>query len=77
MVSDSDRRHFAIIAAAEAEMAQEMIFEDARRAPGDNIALGLELGELAAAFGTDVTKPDPVPAAALWQTRIERRASST
>jgi hypothetical protein len=75
MVSDKDRQHFAIIAAAEAEMAQAAILENACRTPSANIALGLELGELAAAFGADLTKPDPVPAAVLWQARTERRTS--
>jgi hypothetical protein len=41
VVSHGDRAHFDLIALTERELARE---ESARRPPGENIALGLELG---------------------------------
>lgn len=53
----------------ENELARESIQAAATRAPGKNIALGLELGEFAAAFGGDLTRPDEISPASLWRDR--------
>lgn len=72
MVSEHDREHFRRIAECEAELNDEAIEAAARRSPGENIALGLELSEFAAAFGGDVSHPDEVPPIQLWRARAGR-----
>jgi hypothetical protein len=72
MVSDEDREHFRRIAAIEEELNRESIHAAAARTPGDNIALGLELSEFAAAFGGDVFHPDEPPLIQLWRARREK-----
>jgi len=66
------REHFRRIADSEAELNDEAIAAAARRSPGDNIALGLELSEFAAAFGGDVSHSDEVPLIQLWRARNRR-----
>ncbi len=72
MVTEKDREHFRRIAAIEAELNDEAVRAAARRSPGDNIALGFELSEFAAAFGGDVSHPDEVPPIQLWRARQQR-----
>jgi len=74
MVSEKDRLHFRRIAEIEAELNQEAIRACAARSPGVNIALGLELGEFAAAFGGDLSRPDEVAPITMW--RLRRRSSA-
>lgn len=71
-VSDKDREHFRRIAAVEAELNEEAVRASALRTPGENIALGFELSEFAAAFGGDVTHEDEVPLIHLWRAREQR-----
>ena len=72
MVSEKDREHFRRLAAIEAELNEEAIRAAAMRTPGENIALGFELSEFAAAFGGDVTHEDEVPLIHLWRARKQR-----
>jgi len=74
MVSEGDREHFRRIAEAEAKLNEEAVETAARRSPGENIALGLELSEFAAAFGGDASHPDEVPLIQLWRARIRRHS---
>jgi hypothetical protein len=69
MISDEDREHFRRIAAIEEELNRESIRAAAARSPGDNIAIGLELSEFAAAFGGDISHPDEPPPIQLWRAR--------
>ena len=71
MVSEKDREHFRRLAEIEAELNQEALHACAARPPGVNIALGLELGEFAAAFGGDVSRPDEVAPITLWHRRSQ------
>ena len=72
MVSDKDREHFRRIAAIEAELNDEAVRRGAARSPGDNIMLGFELSEFAAAFGGDISHVDEVPLIQLWRARRTR-----
>jgi hypothetical protein len=72
MVSDEDREHFRRIAVFEAELNRESIRAAAARSPGENIALGLELSEFAAAFGGDTSHADEPPLIQLWRARRNR-----
>jgi len=76
MVSDKDREHFRRIAAIEAELNDEAVRAAASRSPGDNIALGFDLSEFAAAFGGDRSHPDEVPPIQLWRNRVQRSRNS-
>jgi hypothetical protein len=72
MVSEKDREHFRRIAAIEAELNDEAVRRGAARSPGDNIMLGFELSEFAAAFGGDISHLDEVPLIQLWRARARR-----
>jgi hypothetical protein len=72
VVSSRDRRHFAQIASAEKGLESESIAVAARRSPGENIEIGLELSEFAAAFGGEIDQPDQISPARVWR---ERRRS--
>ena len=70
MVSDADRAHFRRIAAIEAELNDQAVRQAAGRTPGENIALGFELAEFAAAFGGDISHCDEIPPIRLWRARV-------
>jgi hypothetical protein len=69
MVTDRDREHFRVIAAAEAELNREAICAAAARPPGDNIVLGFELSAFAASFGGDLSHSDEPAPIQLWRAR--------
>jgi hypothetical protein len=72
MVSEKDREHFRRIAAGELELNRDAIRACAARSPGANVALGLELSDLAISFGGDQTRPDEVAPVRLWRERGRR-----
>jgi hypothetical protein len=74
MVPEQDREHFRRIAAIEADLNRESIRAAAARSPGENIALGLQLSEFAAAFGGDVSHADEPPMIQLWRERGKRKS---
>lgn len=69
VITAQDREHFRVIAETEAELNLESIHACARREPGRNVEIGLDLSEFAASFGGDLSRPDPVPMIALWKAR--------
>lgn len=71
-VTDKDRRHFRVIAEAEAELNLEATRACGRRDPGRNIEIGLELSEFAASFGSDLSRPDEVAPIQIWRARRRR-----
>jgi hypothetical protein len=74
MVSEKDREHFRRIAEAETDLSREALLVCARRDPGVNIEVGLELSDFAIGFGGDPTRPDEVAPIHLWR---KRRRGST
>jgi len=64
--------HLRVIAEGERELAADSIRAAANRDPGMNVAVGLELGEFAAAFGGDLSREDEVSPASLWLARRRR-----
>lgn len=59
-----------LIARAMDEMNREAVIEAVRRTPGENIEIGLRLGDLALAMAQhQVPRPDEVAPSALWQAR--------
>lgn len=72
MVSAKDREHFRRIAAHESELNRDSIRACAARSPGTNIALGLELSDLAISFGGDQTRAEEVAPVQLWRDRGRR-----
>ena len=76
MVSDRDRAHFRMIAAAEEELNGDAVRLCAHRSPGANIAAGLALGEFAAEFGADLSRPDEVAPVQLWHALQQKNRES-
>jgi hypothetical protein len=74
VASARDRGHFDRIAAAEREAERESIEAAAARSPGENVELGLELSDFAAAFGGDTSSPDDVAPVRLWRARRQARS---
>lgn len=73
MTGSADRNRFERIARAERDSESESIAVAASRSPGENIEIGLELSDFAAAFGGEIVRPDENSPARARRERIRSR----
>ena len=66
-MSEKERVWLKSIANGMAELNREAIHRAARRSPGENIEVGLDLSELASAIATHLERPDEVPPVSIWR----------
>ena len=77
MVSDKDRELMKRRGAAMNRVNDEAIAEAARRSPGENILIGLRLGDFARAVAQHPeVRDDPVPLVRIWR-GLQRSRSHT
>lgn len=63
-----------LIARALSELNHDAVAEAARRAPGENIEIGLRLGDFALAVAQhDAPRPDAVAPSQLWKELLRKR----
>lgn len=74
MVSERDRARMRRIAAAMDELNRDAVAEAARRSPGENIEIGLRLGDAALAIAQPAgARPPDVPPIWRWRELQRRR----
>lgn len=70
MVTARDRDRMKRIGLAMAELNAQAVAESVARSPGENIEIGLRLGDAALAIAQNaVPRPDPVSPVSLWLAR--------
>jgi hypothetical protein len=74
MVSQKDKELMRRRGAAMDRVNDEAIAEAARRTPGENILIGLQLGDFARAVAQNPeVRSDPVPPVRIWRALKQRR----